>query len=70
MLVITGHAMVVCTLYLKPNDNDIYLESQQDAELKAHEMSISNNGTPVAVWDDNDRTVKLFAGYEVFVPSK
>jgi len=57
-------------LFLNPSDNDPSEALQSDAEKKAREMSVSNNGTPVAVWDENDQTVKLYAGYETFEPAK
>lgn len=57
-------------LFLNPSDNDPSVELQADAENKAREMSIANNGAPVAVWGENDQTVKLYAGYEAFEPAR
>ena len=57
-------------LFLNPDDNDPSVELQADAEKKAREMSVTNRGAPVAVWDENNQTVKLFAGYETFEPAK
>jgi hypothetical protein len=56
-------------LYLNPQNNDEWFSDLAIAESKARNMSIANLGTPVAVWDSNDRTIKLFAGYEIFVPA-
>ena len=55
-------------LYLNPQPNDPIAESLAETETKARLMSVNNNGTPVAVWNDNDETLKLFAGYEEFTP--
>jgi len=57
-------------LYLNPQANDARLTDLTESERLARKMSIENHGTPVAVWDADDRTVKLFAGYEEFVPSR
>ncbi|WP_196160778.1 hypothetical protein [Reinekea sp. G2M2-21] len=57
-------------MYLNPQDNDPTLDDQVEAENRARELSIVNKGAPVAVWDANDRTLKLFAGYEEFVPDR
>lgn len=57
-------------LFLNPGKSDPLVHSQEVAEAKAREMSLNNNGTPVAVWDSRDRTIKLFAGYEVFEPAR
>lgn len=57
-------------LYLNPQPSDLWLADSVEAERRAKKMSVDNQGTPVAVWDENDRTVKLFAGYEEFVPAR
>lgn len=57
-------------LFLNPQSNDPIVESLDAAERQARQMSLANNGTPVAVWDASDRTIKLFAGYEVFEPAR
>lgn len=56
-------------LYLNPQPGDFWLTDLAEAERIARKMSVDNQGTPVAVWDENDRTLKLFAGYEEFVPA-
>tara|TARA_R110001583_G_scaffold42134_9_gene133985 strand:- start:377 stop:565 length:189 start_codon:yes stop_codon:yes gene_type:complete len=56
-------------LFLNPQDGDPAEETEQQAAEKALAMSIANKGTPVGVWDDSDRTLRLFAGYEEFVPA-
>jgi hypothetical protein len=55
-------------LYLNPQPGDPVVDFREAAEAKARQMSLANNGTPVAVWDSSDRTIKLFAGFEVFEP--
>lgn len=57
-------------LYLNPQPNDPIVQVQSEAEEKARELSVKNNGTPVAVWDNQDRTLKLYAGYEEFEPAR
>ena len=57
-------------MYLNPQKGDPCVACQDEAEEKAQQMSIDNNGAPVAVWDINDRTLKLYAGYEEFVPAR
>lgn len=57
-------------LYLNPLPNDSWLTDLSEAERLARKMSVDNQGTPVAVWDENDQTLKLFAGYEEFVPAR
>lgn len=57
-------------MYLNPQKNDPCVVSQGEAEKKARKMSLDNNGAPVAVWDANDRTLKLYAGYEEFEPAR
>lgn len=57
-------------LYLNPQPGDCWTSDLAEAERLAKTMSIHNNGTPVAVWDENNQTVKLFAGYEEFVPAR
>lgn len=56
-------------LYLNPQRHDPVTPTLDEAELRAKQMSVANNGAPVAVWDEQDRTLKLFAGYEEFVPA-
>ena len=55
-------------LFLNPQPQDPVVDCRETAEAEARQMSLANNGTPVAVWDSSDRTIKLFAGYEVFEP--
>lgn len=57
-------------MYLNPQKNDPRVVSQGEAEKEARKMSLDNNGAPVAVWDANDRTLKLYAGYEEFEPAR
>lgn len=57
-------------LFLNPQSNDPFVEDLSKAERLAKEMSINNNGTPVAVWDDSNKTLRLFAGYEEFLPAR
>ena len=57
-------------LYLNPQPNDSWLTDLAESERLARQMSVKNQGTPVAVWDENDQTLKLFAGYEEFVPAR
>jgi hypothetical protein len=57
-------------LFLNPQKRDPVVASLEAAESEARKMSLANNGTPVAVWDSSDRTIKLFAGYEVFEPAR
>jgi len=56
-------------LFLNPQPSDSAETTEALAADKARAMSIANNGTPVAVWDDENRTLRLFAGYEEFVPA-
>jgi len=58
-----------CGLFLNPQENDPWFTDQAACEKTAKEMSVTNNGAPVAVWDDSDNTLRLFAGYEEFVPA-
>jgi len=55
-------------LFLNPQRDDSEEADLETAERKAKDMSIANNGTPVAVWGADDKTVTLFAGYETFQP--
>lgn len=55
-------------LFLNPGQKDPEVDSLNDAEKKARDLSLMNNGAPVAVWDEQDNTVCLFAGYEHFAP--
>lgn len=57
-------------LFLNPQKNDPFVEDLGEAERLAKEMSINNHGTPVAVWDESNKTLRLFAGYEEFVPAR
>lgn len=57
-------------LFLNPQPRDQWLTDVSEAERLARRMSVDNQGTPVAVWDQDDRTIKLFAGYEEFVPAR
>lgn len=57
-------------LYLNPQSNDSWLTDLAESERLARQMSVDNQGAPVAVWDENDRTLMLFAGYEAFVPAR
>lgn len=57
-------------LFLNPQPGDKWLTDVSEAERLARRMSVDNQGTPVAVWDQDDRTIKLFAGYEEFVPAR
>lgn len=57
-------------LFLNPQPGDVWCANVSEAERMARKMSIDNQGTPVAVWDANDQTLKLFAGYEEFEPVK
>ena len=57
-------------LYLNPQPNDFWLSDLAESERLAKKMSVDNQGAPVAVWDEDDRTLKLFAGYEEFVPAR
>ncbi|MEM0550511.1 MULTISPECIES: hypothetical protein [Aeromonas] len=54
--------------YLFPKPDDATTNDLDDAEQKAKALMSANNGAPIAVWDDNDQTVTLFAGYETFKP--
>lgn len=55
-------------LFLNPQQNDPKVSDRDIAEREAKALSVANNGTPVAVWDENDRTLALFAGFEEFKP--
>ena len=57
-------------LLLNPNEDDPKSESLREAEQCARKMSTDNNGTPVAVWDENDNTLVLYAGFERFEPAQ
>lgn len=57
-------------LFLNPQPTDKWLTDGAEAERLAKQMSLDNRGTPVAVWGEDDRTLKLFAGYEEFVPAQ
>jgi hypothetical protein len=57
-------------LFLNPQRRDPVLTDLGEAERQAKKMSVDNRGTPVAVWDSDDRTLKLFAGYEEFEPAR
>ncbi|WP_152456554.1 hypothetical protein [Microbulbifer sp. THAF38] len=54
--------------YLDPQPNDPALTNLVEAESQAKRLSAENDGIPVAIWDDADKTLKLFAGYEDFIP--
>jgi len=58
-----------CGLFLNPQEGDPWFTDLNLCERTAKQMSVSNNGAPVAVWDDADNTLRLFAGYEEFVPA-
>lgn len=55
-------------LFLNPQPHDPKVSDRDIAEREAKALSVANNGTPVAVWDENDRTLALFAGFEEFKP--
>ena len=57
-------------LFLNPQPKDPSITDLAEAERQAKKMSVDNQGAPVAVWDKDDRTLKLFAGYEEFEPAK
>ena len=43
---------------------------EEEAEKKAKSLSMDKGGVLVAVWQDGDRVVRLFAGGDEFVPVK
>ena len=57
-------------MYLNPQPDDISIVTLHEAKERARELSSANNGAPVAVWNEKDSTVALFAGYEEFTPTK
>ncbi len=57
-------------LFLNPSRDDSRSESLQAAEKGAWQLSRDHNGEPVAVWDQNDNTLVLYAGFERFEPAK
>lgn len=57
-------------LFLNPQPNDPQLSDLAETEQLARKMSQDNQGAPVAVWDEDDHTLQLFAGFEEFVPAK
>ena len=55
-----------------------YLNAQPDDKLevcievakdKARQLSNDKQGSPIAVWNEDDRTLFLYAGYEEFAPT-
>lgn len=56
--------------YLDPQPDDPVASNLTEAESKARRLSIDNGGAPVAIWDNADNTLRLFAGYEDFIPIK
>lgn len=57
-------------LFLNPQPGDPCITDLAEAERLAKKMSIDNGGTPVAIWDSDDTTLRLYAGYEEFLPAK
>lgn len=57
-------------LYLDPAPNDEVVPCLKEAEKKAKSLSMDKGGVLVAVWQDGDRVVRLFAGGDEFVPVK
>ncbi len=56
-------------LYLNSQDNDPSYEGLDSAKSEARKLSDFNNGTPVAVWNMEDKTIYLYAGNEEFQPT-
>lgn len=56
--------------YLDPQPGDPVASDLTEAESKARGLSVDNGGAPVAIWDNADNTLRLFAGYEDFIPIK
>ena len=56
--------------YLDPQPDDPSVVDIHVAESLARKMSVENSGLPVAIWDGNNNTVKLFAGYQDLTPVK
>ena len=54
--------------YLDPQPDDPVVIDLSEAETGARKLSVENGGVPVAIWDGADRTLRLFAGYEDFIP--
>lgn len=54
--------------YLDPRPSGPALTDLVEAESQARKLSVENNGMPVAIWDESNNTMKLFAGYEDFIP--
>ena len=57
-------------LYLDPAPDDEVVPCLKEAEKKAKSLSMDKGGVLVAVWQDGDRVVRLFAGGDEFVPVK
>lgn len=57
-------------LYLDPAPDDEVVPCLKEAEKKAKSLSMNKGGVLVAVWQDGDRVVRLFAGGDEFVPVK
>ena len=56
--------------YFDPQTDDRSVDNLVEAEQKAEEMSLRNSGNAVAVLNDKDRTIKLFADHEAFEPAR
>lgn len=54
--------------FFAPKETDPITQSLEDALKQARALSSQQQGNPVAVWDANDNTVALFAGYQKFHP--
>ncbi len=54
--------------YLDPQPGDPVVIDLNEAETNARKLSVENGGVPVAIWDSADKTLRLFAGYEDFIP--
>ena len=57
-------------MFLNPQSDDPRLKDFLEAKKHAKDLSTTNNGAPVAVWNDKDSTLVLFAGHEEFKPIK
>lgn len=55
--------------FLHPKDTDPIVDGLEAALNHARELSTQKQGNPVAVWDANDNTITLFAGYQQFNPA-
>lgn len=53
-------------LYLEPQKDDPVVDKIELAEQEAKQMSVNNDNALVAIWDEDEKAIMLFAGEQSF----